>query len=104
MKSILPSLKESKRYIVFELDKKLSKDDAKKQIDKLFKEMVGSIGLAKADARLIGSYFNGTNGVVAVSPKFVQEMIVSLSLSEDPKINTLGVSGILNKTKKFLNK
>lgn len=92
----------SKRYLAFKLDKKLSKDDAKTKINKLFKEQVGILGLAKADARLVGNLFEGNQGVIAVSPKYIQELIFSLALSENPKIETVGVSGVIKKTKRFL--
>ena len=104
MKSILPSMKESNRYLAFQTDKRIPFKDIKLKIDKLFKEQVGSIGLAKANLKLIENLFQGNKGVITISPKFVNELIFSLALSEDPKFQTLGVSGIDNKTKRFLNK
>ena len=102
MKQVLASMRESKRYLAFNFDQKLPKDDAKIKINKLFKDTVGFIGMAKADLRLVGNLFVGNKGVIAVSPKYVQELIFSLALSDNPRIETLGVSGVINKTKRFL--
>ena len=103
MKQILPSMKESRRYLVFQTDKKIEFEDARSMVDKLFKEQVGTLGKAKANLKLIENLFEGDKGVIGVSPKFVNELIFSLALSEDPRFQTLGVSGIVNKTKRFLN-
>lgn len=104
MKPILPSMKESRRYLAFHIDKRLQFEDAKSKIDKLFKEQVGTLGMARANLKLIENLFEGDKGVIAVSPNFVNELVFSLALSEDPRFKTLGVSGVVNKTKRFLNK
>ena len=104
MRAIPPSLRISKRYVAFSVDKKLHAKEAGELIDKLFKRWYGEVGMARADVRLVAEKFDGNSGVIAVAPGHVQGLMFALSSSENPRFSTLGVSGMINKTKRFLNK
>jgi ribonuclease P/MRP protein subunit POP5 len=106
MKPILPSLREKKRYVVFEVVSKnnFSIKDVKKEIEKTSLNLIGTLGFSKAGIMVLNDYEN-KRGIVKVNNKYVNELKMALALIkniEEKKVivNSVGVSGILNKARK----
>jgi ribonuclease P/MRP protein subunit POP5 len=110
MKPILPSLKEKKRYIVFEVisEKKLSKSLIEKAINEQVLKFLGELGVAKSGFLILKDLYKKNKGVVKTNVKYQDEVKMALSLikkigNEKAIVNVIGVSGILNKAKsKFM--
>ena len=110
IKTISPTLKEKKRYLVYEIISKrqFMFEDAKKAIDEANLRFLGELGLAKAGIMHIDLY-NHNKGILRVNNKFISELKMSLGLikninNEQVIVNTISVSGILNKAEKRLSK
>lgn len=65
---------------------------------------VGELGVAKAGIIILRERYKNNIGIIRVNNKYVKEVKMALSLVKDIKIDVLGVSGILNKTKRFIEK
>jgi ribonuclease P/MRP protein subunit POP5 len=110
MKPLLPSLKEKKRYVVFEIisDKKISQKDLEKGIQENVTKFLGELGIAKSGFILLKDAIKENKGIIRTNVKYQDEMKMALSLiktmgKEKAIVNVIGVSGILNKAKsKFL--
>ena len=105
---MLPSLKEKKRYIVFEIkgEHKIDFNDVKKEIDTKMLKFLGELGYGKAGLMIVEG--NGNKGIIKVNNKHVDEARTALALVKDLNdekvvIQTLGVSGILKKAKERWN-
>lgn len=108
IKALSPTLREKKRYIVYEIiaDKKFMFNDIKKTIDNANMRFLGELGLAKSGIIHIDSFKNN-RGILKVNNKYVNELKVSLGLikninNEKVIVNTVSVSGVLNKAQKRL--
>ncbi|MBU0469929.1 MAG: hypothetical protein KKA62_05070 [Nanoarchaeota archaeon] len=108
---LLPSLREKKRYVVFEIvsEKKFSLTDVKDTVESALKEFFGQLGLSKASPIMLKENFNleKQRFVVKVNNKFVDELKAALTLSEKIKntpviIKSLITSGGLKKVKGYL--
>tara|TARA_Y100000310_G_C20673841_1_gene811738 strand:- start:118 stop:468 length:351 start_codon:yes stop_codon:yes gene_type:complete len=112
LKPLLPSLREKKRYLVFEI---LSKNKINKfeDVSKAFWDQalsfLGNLGIARAGFWILADKYdsNKQTGIMKVNHKNVDEARAVLSLvqtiNNQPVImRSLGVTGILNKTKKYL--
>lgn len=104
IKQILPSLKEKKRYLVFEVRSKgkINMETALKHIDNEVKRLLGEIGYGKAGVMFIDH--NDNKAVLKANNKEIDDVRLALTLvkdinNEEVVIRTLGVSGILNKAK-----
>jgi|SRR3989338_10913039 len=103
MKSLLPSLREKKRYMAFEIISKneIKENEIKDAIKKSALETLGTINYGKAGIKIIKT---GKKGIVKVSNKFVNHMKVAMMLikninNEKVTFRVNKVSGILNKIK-----
>ncbi|MBU0930011.1 MAG: hypothetical protein KJ623_02980 [Nanoarchaeota archaeon] len=103
---LLPSLKEKKRYVAYEVisDNKVNYTDTKDSIIENYKKYFGIIGLAKADLMVLEDWKN-QKGIIKVNNKHTDELKMSLGLTK--KINNqnvilrcLGISGMINKARK----
>jgi RNase P/RNase MRP subunit POP5 len=107
MKPLLPSLREKKRYVVF--DVKTSDFDTK-EVEKLIVDnalkFMGEFGISKAGFMILSDSWNDKKGIIKINPKYVDEIKMVLGLIKGKIIvNTLGVSGTLKKAKqKFIGK
>ncbi|MAG52356.1 MAG: hypothetical protein CMH62_00160 [Nanoarchaeota archaeon] len=104
MKRLLPSLKEKKRYLAFEIvsDDKFNKSDIANVINKEALKFMGTLDYGKAGVRIINA--NKNKGIIRVNNKFVNHLKTSLILITNIKnknviFKTVKVSGILNKLK-----
>lgn len=106
LKSLLPSLKEKKRYLAFEVVSKnpVSFKDVKESIISKYKEYFGIFGLAKANLKILDEWKN-KKGIIKVENKYVDETKSSMVLikkinDQNVIVRCIGVSGIINKLKK----
>ncbi len=107
-KVLLPSLKEKKRYLVFEVisEVNLSFKDTKDSIISSFKELFGLEGLAKAGLNFVE--YNENKGIIRTSTKGLDMLKASFCFirkinKQDVVLRSLGVSGMLKKARsKFL--
>ncbi|MBU2639493.1 MAG: ribonuclease P protein component 2 [Nanoarchaeota archaeon] len=110
MKTILPSLKEKKRYLAFEIvsGDKFNKTEIKNAITEEALKFMGTLNYGKAGIMLTNLQEN--SGILKVNNKFLNELKSSLILIKDINskrviFKTKGVSGILKKAKnKYLKK
>jgi|ETNmetMinimDraft_2_1059921.scaffolds.fasta_scaffold213798_1 ribonuclease P/MRP protein subunit POP5 len=103
---LLPSLKEKKRYIAFNLSSegKIAKKDIINSVNVSCKNFMGELSYGEAGVRVIDNLVDGNKGVVRVNSKYVDITKASLMLIK--KINNqkvlfknVKVSGVLNKVK-----
>lgn len=100
LKSLLPSLREKKRYIAFEVqgERKLELKDAKELIERSIKDFIGDLGSAKAGVLFLKDWKNN-RGIIKVNSKYVDEIKASLALIKDVKVQSLYVSGTIEKVR-----
>jgi len=105
-KPILASLREKKRYLVFEVvsDKDLRLNEVNTSICDELLRFLGEFGCAKAGIIILNEWKNN-KGVMKVGHKFVDEVRSALTLIKEINgnnviIKTISSSGILNKAMK----
>ena len=104
MKSLLPVLRESNRYIVFEVisKKQLNIQEVKKSLEEQILAFLGTLELAKSSFRLIN--FKKNKGIIKINRKYLSKIKAALTLinnmeKEKITIKSRYVSGILKKAK-----
>ena len=112
LKPLLPSLKEKKRYLVFNLVSKSQIKDFKaisSSIMGSFTRYFGEFGIAEAGLMVLKERWNAEKqtGIIKVNNKWVDQLKASLALIKEINnkkviVKSVGVSGILKKTDKFL--
>ena len=107
---LLPSLKEKKRYLVFEAisDKKLAYNDVAKAIQDSLHNYIGLLGTSQAGLQILPEKWNSQQqkGLIRVNHQFIDHLRASLALIKKIKnqeviLRSIGVSGILKKTQKY---
>lgn len=93
MANILPTLKETKRYIAFRTIGKLDK----KQLEESVLKMMGQIDYIKSNFKVL--IMKNNLGIAKVNNDFLPKAKASLIAS---KTVTLYTSGLINKAKKFI--
>lgn len=110
---LLPSLRQKKRYVVFEIraEQKFSFVDIKAEVQKALHQFLGYQGMAKASPLLLAERFNEPKQrfVVKVSNTFVDELKAALlfctQINHVPIIiRSLITSGTLKKAGLYLDK
>ena len=115
MKRILPTLRQKKRYIVFEIiaDKKIRDIKAvSKAIWDNSLKLLGELGVSKAEIWVLTEKFDleMQRGIVKVNNKYLPQAKSALLMvdkigNQKVVLKTVGVSGILNKAcQKYLTK
>lgn len=111
MRSLLPTLKERKRYIVYELitNKKDTLEDPQKELVLLINEKLGIFDSADAGVQALKYNKNLQVGLLRVSHKMDDKVRVILSMitkieHKNVLPRTRGVSGIIKKTERFFPK
>ncbi len=102
IKPILPSLREKKRYLGFELMQKGAKSDFKAvsaEIMRNASKLIGDLSLANAQIHIFPEKFNGKTGIIKVNNKYLDHLKASMALSSI-QIRSVAVSGMLNKIEK----
>ncbi|MDD5651597.1 MAG: Rpp14/Pop5 family protein [Candidatus Nanoarchaeia archaeon] len=110
LKNLLPSLKEKKRYVAFEVisDTKPNYVDTTKAIIENYKKYFGLIGMAKSDLIILDDWKN-QKGIIKINNKHTDELKMSLALLKNINnhnviVRCLGISGIVNKAReRYLN-
>ena len=107
LKPVLPSLREKKRYLVFEIISKEKINDFEQVSKSIFKyalQFLGQLGVAKAGIIVLNNKWNPElqRGVIRVSHRHVDALKAALTMAtevsnKDAIFRSLGVSGILNK-------
>ena len=107
VKQVLPSLREKKRYLAFEIISESKIDNINAVSDAIIAAVhgfIGSLGAAKAGILVLQDKWNSKSqkGVIRVGHKHVDQLKGSLTLID--KINntktivrSIGLSGVLNK-------
>ena len=101
-KSLLPSLREKKRYVVFEVisEDKQSFDRVKSLIKDQVKSLFGILGLANMGMIFLNDW-NGNRGIVRINNKYINNLrgcFVNLN-EQNLMVHTVGISGILKKAR-----
>jgi ribonuclease P/MRP protein subunit POP5 len=107
LKPVLPSLREKKRYIVFEVITKEKINSAELVSNTIWKcslQLLGQLGTAKAGLMVLNNKWNPQlqRGVIKVSHKHVDAVKAALTFADkindtDVIFRSVGVSGILRK-------
>ena len=107
LKPILPSLREKKRYLVFEVISKEKIEDAAQVSNAVFHysmQFLGQLGVAKAGIMMLNNKWDARlqRGIIKVSHKHVDGLKASLMMAnkidnKDVIFRSIGVSGILKK-------
>ncbi|MEK6907400.1 MAG: Rpp14/Pop5 family protein [Nanoarchaeota archaeon] len=107
MKNLLPALRESNRYITFEIvsKKQLNPKEARKSLEKEILGFLGALELAKSSFKLIN--FQNNKGIIKVNRKYLNKIKAALTLTNNIEnsrvaISSKYVSGMLNKAKSRL--
>ena len=82
MKPILPTLKEKKRYVVFEIISNETFDGTaiKKFIYDECLKFLGELGISRAGLMSVEDQFKDNKGILRVNNKYVDEIKLALSL------------------------
>jgi ribonuclease P/MRP protein subunit POP5 len=106
---LLPSLKQKKRYVVFEIEssKKFSYSDLKSLIEIALKDFLGQLGLSKSSSMLVKEKFKDNKFIIKTNHTYVDECKAALILikkikNESVIVKSLTVSGTLKKAAKSL--
>ncbi|MCK5107799.1 MAG: hypothetical protein KAQ83_03660 [Nanoarchaeota archaeon] len=103
MKPLLPSLREKKRYVVFEV---LTKDNIanfpEKEIKQAFLQLFGEVGLGEAGLIFLHNKYKDNKGIIRVNNKNVDKLKASFCMitkinNQKATIKSVGVSGTLKK-------
>lgn len=97
---LLPSLKQKKRYIVFEASTKISEKQLKELISEALYNFVGQLGVARM-APLFVKYKNN-RFIIKVNHKYVDECKAALILIKKPVMKSIITSGTIKKASTFL--
>jgi ribonuclease P/MRP protein subunit POP5 len=113
LKPILPSLREKKRYLVFEIISENKLDNPSiisKEITEKCSRFLGEMGMAKAGILILNDKYNKEKqkGIIKVNNKMLNELKAALCLIKEINntqviVKSAGVSGILKKAQdKFI--
>jgi ribonuclease P/MRP protein subunit POP5 len=105
----LPTLKEKKRYLAFEIVSNSKIKDFKvisEQIMAKSLELIGQLGVAKAGVNIISDCWNPElqRGIIRINHNHVDKIKSALTFvdkigNEEVVVKSVGVSGILDKAK-----
>ena len=106
LKHLLPSLREKKRYIVYEVQTKtpITRTEATKEVSNTMKQFIGDLGVAQVGLMHLKDW-KDNKGILKVNAQHVDHAKASLSLIKtinDKKVivKSIAVSGIINKLRK----
>lgn len=111
LKTLLPTLKEKKRYLAFEIVSKSeigNSNLAKAEILAKSKEFLGVLGSAKAGIQILKYNKDSQKGIIRVNHNHVDHLRSALMFidkidNKNTTVKTIGVSGILKKAEKYYN-
>ncbi|MBI2108395.1 hypothetical protein HYX09_00535 [Candidatus Woesearchaeota archaeon] len=104
IKPILPSLREKKRYLAFEVISKnrVNFDSLQKAIYSTALKVLGQLGVAKAGIIVLKDKWQNNRGLIRVSHRNVDNLRTALMFvdkvdNEEVIVRSVGLSGILRK-------
>jgi len=107
MKTIPPSAKERKRYILIkvESDWKAEKNDIERLVIQACLQFLGELNMARIGMQLVPDSWDGKTGIIRVGHKYVDEVKAALALMKEFNghkitISSLKVSGSIEGLKK----
>jgi len=110
LKPLLPSLRERKRYLAFEVLSKAKITDYDAVSEAILQnstEFLGHLGMSKAGVMILKDKYNkdSQRGLIRVNNKNVDNLKAALTMvdhidNNEVIVKSLGVSGILNKAEK----
>ena len=102
--SLLPSLREKKRYVAFEVLN--SKDISAKTIRKLIEDScisyLGELNYGKSGIMFLDDSFKDNKGILRVNNNNVNDLKACLSLIKEKNVRSLGTSGMINKVEALI--
>ena len=92
---LLPSLKQKKRYIAFEIisDKVFTASPVETAVMVAIKDFIGELGIAKSAPQFVKEQYHNNRFVLKVNHHFVKEIIAALML-----ITHLGTAKVIVKS------
>ncbi len=106
---LLPSLRQKKRYVVFEVisDKKFTFSEIREEVDKVLLLFFGQLGLAKTSPKLLKEKYKNNKFIIKINHQYVDELKSALMLSKKIRnvpvtIKSLITSGTLKKASGYL--
>lgn len=110
LKPILPSLKEKKRYLSFEIisDSSFSADEVSKAVNEGISNFMGTLETGKAGIIFFNDKYSNNSGIIKVGHKHVDKARASLILiksinGKEAIVRTRVVSGTLKKSMSKFN-
>ncbi len=107
IKPLMPSLREKKRYLVFEViskDKAIGFDNVEEAIISAGLKLIGELGMAKAGVILLKDKWDKDSGrgMLRINNKYVDHIKAAFTFIEqidgkDVIVRSLGISGIMKK-------
>lgn len=104
LKPILPSLKERKRYLYFEIisDNHIPVEQASKTINESCLSFLGTLEVGKAGLMFLSDKYDNNKGIVKTGHKYVDKVRTALALiktidNKEVIVRTRVVSGTLKK-------
>jgi len=113
IKALMPSLREKKRYLAFEVmtDGHLTASEVEQAVNKGLQRYLGVLGQAKAGARFMKDRYDPAErrGLIRVSHTMTGPVTAGLSLITEAgnakaSIMTVGASGILKKAQQYVKR
>jgi RNase P/RNase MRP subunit POP5 len=112
VKPVLPSLREKKRYVVFEIISKKgikSFSDVSELVWKSIIKFLGEIETAKAGIWVLSEKWNSKKQrfMIKVNNKYTDKLKAAMSLTKNYKkqkiiLKSLGISGIIKKAEQYI--
>ncbi|HLC51768.1 MAG TPA: Rpp14/Pop5 family protein [Candidatus Nanoarchaeia archaeon] len=105
---LLPSLKQKKRYIVFEIiGDQFNAEDTKKSVEEALLLFLGQLGLAKTAPLFLSEKFKDNKFMIKINHKFVDECKAAIILIKKIKnkeviVKSIVTSGTLKKASGYL--
>ena len=111
LKPLLPTLKEKKRYLVFEAisDENITFNQIADQIDEKSKKLLGLFNASEAGIQLLKETWNSKKqrGIIRINHKYVHQLkscflFINDIDGKEAVIQSIGLSGVINKAKKLI--
>ena len=105
IRTLLPVLKENKRYILYEIDSKSKMNNPSNIIKTKLREFIGDLGLARAGLKFMD--YKNNKGILQINNKSINDIKTGLSLIDEinnqkVRFRAVKVSGVLNKVKEMV--
>ncbi len=107
MKTLLPTMRERQRYVVYEVisESQIQGNIIQRALDERLKQFLGELGMAKAGVQFMDQA--GMRGILRTNSKELSNVKAGLILvkhinQQKVAVRTLGVSGLYNKAMKLL--